>query len=64
MKVFFSLVFISHLLVSFSFASMKYNPVGELSVYGGKYYLDGDSSSTDLKLDAFFSPSLILDEKK
>ncbi|NLI10970.1 MAG: hypothetical protein GX447_09495 [Elusimicrobia bacterium] len=63
MKVFFSFVFISQLILSFSFASMKYNPVGELSVYGGKYYLDGDSSSADLKLDAFFSPSLILDEK-
>ncbi|GAB4028244.1 MAG: hypothetical protein Fur0012_00140 [Elusimicrobiota bacterium] len=50
------------LLSNFAFSSMKYNPVGEISIYGGKYYLDGDAASLDMKLDAFFSPSLILNE--
>lgn len=45
-----------------SFSAMKYNPVGEISLYGGKYYLDGNSASMDMKVDAFFSPSLILNE--
>lgn len=34
-----------------------------MSVYGGKYYLDKESASADLKVDAFFSPSLLFDEK-
>ncbi len=50
-------------LAQMSFGAVKYNPVGDLSVYGGKYYLDGDSASADLKIDAFFSPSFIFDEK-
>lgn len=46
----------------FSASAAKYNPVVNLSLYGGNYYLDGEASSFDWKFEAFASPSLILSE--
>lgn len=44
------------------FAEIKFNPVIDLSLYGGKYYLDGEAASFDGKFDAFISPSIILND--
>ena len=43
-------------------AGVKYNPVVDLSLYGGQYYLDGDAAGFDWKFEAFVSPSVILNE--
>lgn len=43
-------------------SEVKFNPVIDLSLLGGKYYLDGKAASFDGKFDAFISPSIILND--
>ncbi|MEF3280587.1 MAG: hypothetical protein K6357_06445 [Elusimicrobiota bacterium] len=47
-----------------SYCEMKFNPSFNLSISGGKYYLDDRSSSLDLNLDAILSPVLSFDENR
>jgi len=64
-KSLIAILFFAFLIFDFSidlFAEIKFNPVINLSLYGGKYYLDGESASFDGKLDAFISPSIILND--
>ncbi|OGR44119.1 MAG: hypothetical protein A2X35_13050 [Elusimicrobia bacterium GWA2_61_42] len=52
------------LLSPFSFlkAEVKITPVADISLLGGKYYLDADAASFQGRLDAFLSPALNLGE--
>ncbi|MDO8805426.1 MAG: hypothetical protein Q7R35_13470 [Elusimicrobiota bacterium] len=44
------------------YAGMKIIPVADISLLGGKYYLDSDAASFQGRLDAFFSPAIKLSE--
>jgi hypothetical protein len=45
------------------YAEVKVTPVADVSVLGGKYYLDSDAASFNGRLDAFFSPVLKFSEQ-
>ncbi|OGS11583.1 MAG: hypothetical protein A2234_02620 [Elusimicrobia bacterium RIFOXYA2_FULL_58_8] len=43
-------------------AGIKITPVADISLLGGKYYLDSDAASFQGRFDAFFSPAMKLGE--
>lgn len=43
-------------------AGMKVTPVADISLFGGKYFLDSEAASFQGRLDAFVSPALTLGE--
>ena len=43
-------------------AGIKVIPVADISLLGGKYYLDSDAASFQGRVDAFFSPAIKLNE--
>ncbi|MDA8130563.1 MAG: hypothetical protein M0011_03550 [Elusimicrobia bacterium] len=45
-------------------AEMKITPVADVSLFGGKYYLDSDAASFQGRLDAYVSPALSLTENQ
>lgn len=49
-------------LVPAARAEIKVTPVADVSLLGGKYYLDSDAASFQGRFDAFFSPALNLGE--
>lgn len=57
--IYFSFVFFNMGLS----ADVGFIPSIDLSIYGGKYYIDGDSSSMDLKTELFGSYVINLDEE-
>jgi len=50
------------LCLSKSLYSADFVPAIDLSLYGGKYYLDGKAADFEGKFDAFISPSIILND--
>ncbi|MCX7648236.1 MAG: hypothetical protein N2Z60_06460, partial [Elusimicrobiales bacterium] len=44
-------------------AEVGFVPSLDISIYGGKYYIDGESSSMDLKTDIFGSYVINFDEE-
>ncbi|MBI5744493.1 MAG: hypothetical protein HY952_08090 [Elusimicrobia bacterium] len=61
-RFFLPAAFALALCPAFAHAGVKVTPVADVSLLGGKYYLDSDAASFQGRADAFFSPVISLGE--